>query len=272
MRPKPDVHTIGTRCSGGHLSLVDQDAGAPVADAPATKIPIAEIMDATLHPRAPAPGFAVPPGERARPLALPDWFVDRCRQAFLAVPFPGPQRIIGITSTAPGEGKTTVALGMTSAVAMDTGEPTLLLECDLETSSDEVLGVSNGPGLSEWLDGDDPLRIVRMPPLGNSFVIPAGGMRPDAARLFYRLSQGDMLGQLQTEFPNIIIDLPPVLSISYSPLAAKITERFFLVARYGATRIEDLEEAMNRLGPERTSGVILNAYAPKTPQWLRRLI
>jgi Mrp family chromosome partitioning ATPase len=161
---------------------------------------------------------------------------------------------------------------MTTAVATDTGEPTLLLECDLETHSDEVLGVASGPGLGEWLEGDDPLRIMRMPPVANAFLIPAGGVRPDAARLFYKLTQGDVMEQLQSEFPNIIIDLPAVLSVSYSPLAAKIAERFFIVARYGATRIDDLEEAVARLGPDKTSGIILNAYAPKTPAWLRRLL
>jgi Mrp family chromosome partitioning ATPase len=113
---------------------------------------------------------------------------------------------------------------------------------------------------------------MRMPPVANAFLIPAGGVRPDAARVFYKLSQGDLLEELQSEFPNIIIDLPAVLSVSYSPLAAKIAERFFIVARYGATRMEDLEEAMARIGPEKTSGIILNAYAPKTPAWLRRLL
>lgn len=243
-----------------------------MAESPTAKLPVAEIMDAALHPRAPAPGFAVPQTERARPLALPTWFVDRCRQAFLGISFPGPQRIIGITSSMPGEGKTTVALGMTIAVATDTGEPTLLLECDLETASDQVLGVTSGPGLGEWLEDDVPLRILRLPPQDNAFVIPAGGVRPDPARVFYKLSQGNLLAELQTEFPNIIIDLPPLLSVSYSSLATKIVERFLVVARYGVTRLEDLEEAVARLGPERTSGIILNAYAPKTPGWLRRLL
>ena len=243
-----------------------------MAEVPATKLPIATIMEATLHPRPAAPGFAVPPGERARPLALPNWFVDRCRQAFLSVSFQGPNRIIAITSVAPGEGKTTVALGMTTAVATDTGEPTLLLECDFETTSDEVLGVSSGPGLGEWLEGDDPLRIIRMPPVSNAFLIPAGGVRPDAARVFYKLTQGDILEELQSQFPNIIIDLPAVLSVSYSPLAAKVASRFFIVARYGATRIDDLAQAIEKLGPEHTSSIILNAYAPKTPVWIRHLL
>jgi receptor protein-tyrosine kinase len=198
--------------------------------------------------------------------------IDRCRQAFLGISFPGPQRVIGITSCAPGEGKTTVALGMTIAVATDTREPTLLLECDLETASDQVLGVTGGPGLSEWLEDDVPLRILRLPPLDNAFVIPAGAARPDPARVFYKLTQGSLLAELQTEFPNIIIDLPPVMSVSYSSLATRIAERFLVVARYGVTPLADLEEAVKRLGPERTSGIILNAYAPKTPGWLRRLL
>jgi Mrp family chromosome partitioning ATPase len=233
---------------------------------------LAEIVNATLHPVPPAPGFAVQPRERARPVALPAWFIDRCRQAFLAISFPGSQRVLGITSAAPGEGKTTVALGMATAVAADTGEPTVLLECDLETSSDELFGVSAGPGLGEWLAGDDTLRILRMPPLNNAFIIPAGGARPDGARVFYRLTQSTLLEELQREFPNIIIDLPPMLSIAYSSLAAKVTEKILLVARYGITRIEEVEEAVFLLGRERISGIIINGYAPKTPAWLRRLM
>jgi Mrp family chromosome partitioning ATPase len=229
-------------------------------------------VSATLHPKAPAPGFAAQPRERARPISLPPWFIDRCRQAYLAISFPGSQRVLGITSAAPGEGKTTVALGIATALAADTGEATLLLECDLETSSDDLFGVTAGPGLGEWLEGDDTLRILRMPPLSNAFIIPAGGVRPDAARVFYRLTQSTLLEDLQAEFPNIIIDLPPMLSIAYSSLAAKVAERILLVARYGVTQLEDVEQAMFLLGRERTSGIILNGYAPKTPAWLRRLL
>ena len=233
---------------------------------------IAEIVDATLRPRPPMPGFAALPREGARPVSLPAWFIDRCRQAWLGISFPAHQRVLGITSAAPGEGKTTVALGMATAVAADTGEPTLLLECDFETSSDDLFGVTTGPGLGEWLEDDQPLRILRMPPLSNAFLIPAGGARPDAARVFYRLTQRSLIQDLLDDFPNIIVDLPPMLSIAYSSLAARVTERILLVVRYGTTPIEDIEQAVHLLGQERTSGIILNGYAPKTPGWLRRLL
>jgi Mrp family chromosome partitioning ATPase len=243
-----------------------------VAEEAKPRVQLADIVEATLHPRPPAPGFAALPRERARPVSLPPWFIDRCRQAFLGVSFPSRQRVLGITSAAAGEGKTTVALGIATAVASDTGEPTLLLECDLETSSDEFFGLTSGPGLGDWLEGEDSLRILRMPPLPNAFLIPAGGARNDAARVFYRLSQSTLIGELQQEFPNIIIDLPPMLSIAYASLAAKVTERILLVARYGSTPMADIEAAVFLLGRERISGIILNGYAAKTPEWLRRLL
>lgn len=236
------------------------------------RLELAQIVDETLHPRPASPGFATQPREHARPVTLPPWFIDRCRQAFLAVSFEGSRRVLGITSALKGEGKTTVALGIATAVAADTGEPTLLLECDLETSSDDFFGLSQGTGLSEWIEGDESLRILRMPPLVNAFLIPAGGSRPDAARIFYRLSQSTLIEELQSEFPNIIVDLPPLLSIAYASLAAKVTERILLVARYGTTPIEDIEKAVFLLGHERISGIVLTGFESRSPGWLRRLL
>lgn len=250
------------------------EAVTPQAVAKAVLPPgqLAGMVQAALHPPPAAPGFAVPPREHARPVALPPWFIDRCRQAYLSVNFDGPNRVLGITSALHGEGKTTLALGIATAIAADTAEPTVLLECDLETSSDEFFGLGDGPGLGDWLEGDETLRIMRMPPLTNTFLIPAGGVRPDAARVFYKLSQSTVVEDLQREFPNVIIDLPPLLSIAYSSLAAKVTDRILLVARYGTTPLAALEKAVFLIGHERISGVVLNGFAPKTPGWLRRLI
>jgi len=233
---------------------------------------LAKVVDAALRPRPAVPGFAAPPREQARPHSLPPWFIDRCRQAYLSVNFPGPQRVLGITSALHGEGKTTIALGIATALAADTGEPTVLLECDLETTSDAYFGLEGGNGLGDWLEGEAPLRILRMPPLANSFVIPAGPNRPDAARVFFKLSQSTVVEDLQRDFPNVIVDLPPLLGIAYSSLAAKVTERILLVARYGTTPIPALQKAVYLIGHDRLTGIVLNGYASRTPAWLRRLI
>lgn len=230
------------------------------------------LIEATLNPQSLAPGFAAPPREQARPISLPPWFIDRCRQAYLSVKFESNNRVLGITSALHGEGKTTVALGIATAIAADTNEPTVLLECDLETSSDEFFGLADGPGLGDWLEGGQALRILRLPPLANSFVIPAGGNKEDAARLFYRLSQSSVIQDLQQHFVNVIVDLPPLVSIAYSSLAARVTDQILMVARYGHTPLEAVEKAMFLIGRERISGIVLNGYASSTPKWLRNLI
>jgi Mrp family chromosome partitioning ATPase len=104
------------------------------------------------------------------------------------------------------------------------------------------------------------------------YLIPSGNVRSDAARVFYKLSQSGVVADLQQDFPNVIVDLPPMVSIAYSSLAAKVTERILLVARYGKTPFAALEKAVYLLGRERISGIVLNGYASNAPGWLRRLL
>jgi succinoglycan biosynthesis transport protein ExoP len=239
---------------------------------------VEEAISAALAPRQSLPGYANFGRERTRPINMPPWFIDRCRQAYLAVPFAEragqTQRILGITSAVHGEGKTSIAIGIATAMAADTGQATLLVESDFASSVgfDEVLGLNSGPGLCEWLDGGNRLRLVQAAPLDNAFVLPAGDPGPDPTRLVFRLTNSDLIEKFRPSFPNIVIDLPPMLNIAYSSLASRLAEQILVVARYGITLMDDLEKVMFLLGRERVAGAVLNDYQPKTPGWLRRLL
>ncbi|HKC19769.1 MAG TPA: hypothetical protein VKE27_09060 [Candidatus Dormibacteraeota bacterium] len=234
-----------------------------------------ESLDTALSPRPAMPGYVARSDDVLFGLQLPPQFIDRCRQAYLRIAHESADRSrqIGVTSAMYGEGKTSIAIGLAAAIAADTLEPTLLLECDLERGSlDRRLGFRRSPGLSDWLDGDARLRVLRAAPLPNLFVIPAGAPPTDPARVFYQLSDSGLMAELQPRFPNIVIDLPPVLDIAYGSLASKLAERIVLVARYGVTMLDDLEKVSFLLGRERLSGVILNGTEYRTPAWLRRLL
>jgi tyrosine-protein kinase Etk/Wzc len=236
---------------------------------------VEEAVHNALHPRQPAAGFAPLARERTRPVNMPPWFIDRCRQAYLSVQFgKSENRVIGISSAVHGEGKTSIAIGIATAIAADTSEPTILVECDFasKVGFDEVFGIGPGPGLCEWLDGQRRLRLIQAAPLENAFVLPAGDPGPDPARFVFRLTESDLIDSLRPSFKNIIIDLPPMINIAYSSLASKLADNILLVARYGVTVMEDLETAMFLLGRERVAGVVMNDYQPRTPSWLRRLI
>ncbi len=212
------------------------------------------------------------PIETTRTLKLPPIFVDRCRKAFHSVRFEGETRVLGVTSARPGEGKTSIAAGLSLAIAADTGEPTILVECDLERPSfAHMFAIDGSPGLAEWVEGGLPLRAALMSPTDNAYVVPGGGTGDDSTRVVYQMGQSEFVDGLAAQFKNVILDLPPMLSASSGQLAAKLAERILLVARYGVTTTPDLEQAVELAGPGRIAGVVLNAYAPRLPTWLRRL-
>lgn len=239
---------------------------------------IEEAISDALKPRPVPAGFAALGRERTRPINMPPWFLDRCRQAYLSVPFEQhearPRRVLGITSAVHGEGKTSIATGIAVSMAADTGDPTLLVESDFASTAgfNQVFGLMPGPGLSGWLEGSNRLRLVQAAPLENAFVLPAGDPGSDPTRLIFRLTNSDLIDKFRASFPNIVIDLPPMLNIAYSSLASRLAERILVVARYGRTMIDDLEKVMFLLGRDRVAGVVLNDYQPRTPGWLRRVI
>ncbi len=229
-------------------------------------------LEDALQARRAAPGFVAVPTTPVDTVDLPPWFIDRCRRAYLSIAFDGPERVVGVTSAKHGEGKTLIAIGIAMAVAADTQEPTLLLECELERPSfHQYFNLPRERGLTEWLDGTAQPRLARVPYLPQLVVIPAGAPRPDPARLLYQLNGSNVVFELKTHFRNIILDLPPLLDMSYSSLAAKLAENLLVVARSGVTQMEDLEKVMFLLGRERVAGVVLNGTEYRAPEWLRRL-
>ncbi len=239
---------------------------------------VEEAISTALRPRPVPPGFAALGRERTKPINIPPWFLDRCRQAYLSVPFElrdGQQkRVLGITSAVHGEGKTSIATGIAVSMAADTGEPTLLVESDFASNAgfEQVFGLPPGPGLSGWLEGSNRLRLIQAAPLENAFVLPAGDPGNDPTRLIFRLTNSELMEKFRASFPNIVIDLPPMLNIAYSSLASKLAEKILVVARYGRTTMDDLEKVMFLLGRERVAGVILNDYQPRIPGWIRRIL
>jgi Mrp family chromosome partitioning ATPase len=235
-----------------------------------------ESINEALSPRQTLPGFADPRMEHVSSIDLPPWFIDRCRQAYLSVAFDpaAGSRILGITSASYGEGKTSVAIGTATAMAVDTNKPTLLMECDFaEPTLYRFLGIDRGRGLSEWLDSGTRLRIVRGAALvPNLFVIPAGGAQSEPARFLFDLVDREVLLGLRDTFANIVIDLPPALTISYGSLAYALADHILIVVRSGVTVTDDLQRMVSQIGRDRVSGIVINGTDSKTPAWLRALL
>lgn len=272
---------MASRTVDEKVPVGDESNGAPAAEAADEGVnPVAtqfrESISEAISPRQSLPGFADPRIERISGVELPPWFIDRCRRAYMSVAFDSAAgcKVLGVTSTSYGEGKTSVAIGIAMAMAVDTNKPTLLLECDLASPSlHKFLGLDQGRGLSEWLEGDSRLRVVRgAATVPNVFMIPAGAPQPEPARLFFQLVDREVMVGLRETFASVVIDLPPTANLSYGALAFSLADRLLIVARSGVTTAQDLDNSIRSIGKDRVSGIVLNGTDFKTPAWLRALL
>lgn len=272
---KGEDHTNGTSQMVKEMEEVAA-AVEPTAEGPQLSARFFDSINEALAPQKKLPGFADPRMERVGSIQLPPWFIDRCRGAYMAVRFdPTAEcRVLGVTSVAYGEGKTSVAIGIATAMAVDTKKPTLLIECDFAAPSFfKFFGINEAGGLSEWLEGGSRLRIVRGAAIvPNIFVIPAGLPQSEPAKFFYQLVDRKVLEGLRGVFANVVIDLPPTLNISYSALACALADRLLIVARSRVTLTDDLESLVRRIGRTHVSGIVLNGTDFRTPKWLRMLL
>jgi Mrp family chromosome partitioning ATPase len=279
---KPSGHKEAEPATNGHVQLVSEleqatRQGAQPADG-AERLPshFSKSINDALTRRQTLPGFADPRLERINSIELPPWFIDRCRSAYLSVQFdPATEcRVIGVTSAAYGEGKTSVAIGIATAMALDTKKPTLLIECDFAFPSlYKFFGIGEAGGLSDWLGGGSRLRIVRGAALvPNLFVIPSGTAQTEPASFFYQLVDRNVFDGFRGLFGNVVIDLPPMLHISYGSLACALADRLLIVARSKLTQTADLETMVTRIGRDRLSGVVLTGAEDRIPGWLRSFL
>ena len=258
------------------LEQVTKESGQPATAGELLSSEFSRSINEALAPSRTLPGFADPRMERVNSIELPPWFIDRCRRAYLSVPFdPDAEcRVLGVTSAAYGEGKTSVAIGIATAMAVDTKKPTLLIECDFKHPSfHKFFGIRETGGLSEWLEGGARLRIVRGAALvPNIYVIPSGAPQSEPARFFYQLVDRNVFDGLRSCFGNVVVDLPPMLSISYGSLACALADRLLIVARSRVTLTADLDALVGRIGKDRVNGIVLNGTDHRTPGWLRTLL
>jgi Mrp family chromosome partitioning ATPase len=170
-------------------------------------------------------------------------------------------KCVALTSALPGEGKSTLALGLAAALAREPSRRILLIEADVRRPTiREMLGVPPAPGLCEWLNGSlDQVPVRRLAPAG-PFLLLAGQAsleRPEAlgSPLMEALCRG-----ARASFDLVIVDATPVLPVADTILMQDILDGFLLVVRSRATPKEAILDALGRLRAEKIVGLVLNDH------------
>ncbi|MEO1387815.1 MAG: polysaccharide biosynthesis tyrosine autokinase [Cyanobacteria bacterium J06634_6] len=157
-------------------------------------------------------------------------------------------RSITVSSTMPGEGKSTVALHLAEAAAA-MGKRVLLVDADLRSPQlHHYLELSNEKGLTNFFSGEsNPALIQKFLPEPNLYFIAAGSAVFEPTRLFSSRNMQLFAEKVKSEFDLIIFDTPPLVGQSDAYLVADHSDGMLLVTQPGRIKQNQLERAIEQL-------------------------
>jgi len=174
------------------------------------------------------------------------------------------KRRILVTSTVPGEGKTSMAVSL--AVAFAQVQKTLLIDCDLRRPSLDELFESGpfkrrGVGLNDLCLGSaSPSDCIRSLPGAGVDVLLAGTINPNPQELFCSTKFADMLNKLSEVYDVIVIDSPPSGGLSDAMLVSTQVDQVAYVIKANSTPVAKARSAIKALEKANApiAGVVVN--------------
>lgn len=173
-----------------------------------------------------------------------------------------PPKVILVTSALAEEGKTTTSVN-TAIVLAQHGKRVLLVDADLRRPRvHEHFGLPAGTGLSALLAGavSDASVEIEIPTVPNLWVVTAGTPPPYPAELLGSATMRENLQRWRSKFDHVVIDTPPVLSVTDAAALSVQSDGVLIVARAGQTSKLALRHAhvlLQRV-QARLLGVVLN--------------
>lgn len=177
-----------------------------------------------------------------------------------------PAKIIVVTSSIPGEGKSTLALNLAAAFAQM--EKTLVIGADLRRPSlARRCGLpAKHPGLSNYVAGSATLEEC-ISQWGDSqlSVMPAGIIPSNPLEMLSSHRFRDALEMLKSQFSRIVIDSAPVAAVSDALMLASYADALIFVVKSDSTTATMAKKSISQLegANELLTGVVLNHFDPK---------
>ncbi|MFT8636976.1 MAG: polysaccharide biosynthesis tyrosine autokinase [Pseudoclavibacter sp.] len=177
-----------------------------------------------------------------------------------------PVRKLVVTSSMPGDGKSTLSdnLAVTLAAA---GVTTVLIDGDLRKPTlARTFQLPGQVGLSDVLAGRAELNQVlrRWSQDEHLFLLPAGHLPPNPSEMLGSEAMTRLIDEL-SQFATVIIDAPPVLPVADAMVLSTAVDGVVVAASAGKTTIDQLQETLDRLHKVNANvyGLVLNRVPTK---------
>lgn len=216
---------------------------------------------------------ATPPGDRVADGGGAEEDYQKLRASLVSIPVPSGLHVILVTSPRHGEGTTTVAVGLATALAKEREARVLLVEGNFRSPSfSSVLPLTSGVGVLDFAAGRaTPEALATRLEQLNLSVIAAGAATGTGSKVEI---VDELVGRLQSQFDFIIIDGPPVNIYADASVLSTRVDGVILVVEADGTPVSEAEAAkrqLDRVGA-RILGVVLNRRRSYIPAFLESVL
>ena len=171
-----------------------------------------------------------------------------------------------VTSSAPNEGKSTIASNLAVSMAQ-AGKKVLLIDCDFRKPTiHKKFGLPNTNGLTNIIIGENKIEdCLKATEIKNLYVLTCGTIPPNPSELLGSKSMRKLIDEFKGIFDIVLIDAPPILAVTDAQLLSVNVEGTLLVASYGKTEkkaVAKSKEMIEVVGGK-LLGVVLNMVPAK---------
>jgi capsular exopolysaccharide synthesis family protein len=142
-------------------------------------------------------------------------------------------QVVLVSGSIPSEGKTTTLVNIGKLLAVS-GEKTLVVDGDLRRANlHHRLGLEREPGLTDAFTRQTPVaELVQMTRFRNLFALTAGALPPNPPALLAHPHARELLEEVRKQFRWILLDSPPLASVTDALLLAQLADMAVLVVQH----------------------------------------
>ena len=172
-------------------------------------------------------------------------------------------RVVGVTSSLRGDGKSTTAVNLSYTLA-ETGKKVLLIDADMRLPSiPKKMNIAPAPGLSNILVGmaGATPTVQATGILDSWYVLSAGDIPPNPSELLGSKQMEALLEYFSNDYDFIVVDLPPVNIVTDALVVSPFLDGLILVIRENYTERSAVNHCYRQLKQSdvKILGVVLNA-------------
>lgn len=177
---------------------------------------------------------------------------------------------IMITSSGPGEGKSSTAANLAVSIAQS-GKSIIVVDADMrKPTQHKLFGLDNGEGLSVALVQDQDYRkYIKKTDVPGLMVLTAGPIPPNPAELVGSKRMKRLIEELSLDYDMVLIDTPPIIAVTDAAILAQEVDGVILVLASGEVNKEFAQKAKEQLDKvgAKILGAVLNKVDMKTGEY-----